>query len=491
MNCGHRLGLLAALAAIFFVAPGVASAYQVTVHVHGAGAITESTARNLMNCNVPSDGRSEATVFDCTAGTTSGNYAFGDIIQLDASVPAAAFARGWRFSKWVDSSAGSQINCDPQDSTGDHLGTQCKFQIFDNLQTNLYFDDVEGPTGTTLNGGPLGPTNQTTANFTFNASGDPDATFECKLDRPGLTGVYVTCGGPLDKGENYSGLTTNGTYTLSFRSKDPSGNIGNPSYTRTWVVDTVAPGAIIGGGPAAGSTVASTSAAFNVSMTEAGSLSCSLDGVASGCPTGVRSYSSLGQGAHTFVLTATDQAGNVASASRTWTVDSVAPVAPAITSGPPAATTSRSAIVGFTGPGDAASFRCALDGGVATTCVSPVAYTSLPDGSHIVSVTALDEVGNESTAATRTWRVDTKAPSTRLVRSPARSTTSRTATFGFASSEKGSRFQCKLDRGAFTSCKSPKTYRKLKKGQHTFQVRAIDAVGNRDGTPARKTWRIK
>ena len=43
MHCGKKLGLLAALAAVCLAAPGAAFAYQVTVHVHGAGAITEST----------------------------------------------------------------------------------------------------------------------------------------------------------------------------------------------------------------------------------------------------------------------------------------------------------------------------------------------------------------------------------------------------------------------------------------------------------------
>jgi hypothetical protein len=35
------------------------------------------------------------------------------------------------------------------------------------------------------------------------------------------------------------------------------------------------------------------------------------------------------------------------------------------------------------------------------------------------------------------------------------------------------------------------TYKKLKKGKHTFQVRGTDALGNLDKSPAKKTWRIK
>ncbi len=88
-------------------------------------------------------------------------------------------------------------------------------------------------------------------------------------------------------------------------------------------------------------------------------------------------------------------------------------------------------------------------------------------------------------------RVDTVAPNTRLTRGPAGTTRSRRATFRFAATEAGSRFVCRLDRGRWTPCRSPKTYRGLRRGSHTFYVAAIDAAGNRDTTPARKRWRIR
>lgn len=51
-------------------------------------------------------------------------------------------------------------------------------------------------------------------------------------------------------------------------------------------------------------------------------------------------------------------------------------------------------------------------------------------------------------------------------------------------------FQCQLDRGPFKPCRSPKAYRKLKPGQHVFRVRARDALGQADRTPAIKRFRI-
>lgn len=67
----------------------------------------------------------------------------------------------------------------------------------------------------------------------------------------------------------------------------------------------------------------------------------------------------------------------------------------------------------------------------------------------------------------------------------------RIATFRF-SGQGGAAltFQCQLDHGPSTPCHSPKTYRKLKAGQHVFRVRAKDALGQTDQTPAVKRFRL-
>jgi hypothetical protein len=65
-----------------------------------------------------------------------------------------------------------------------------------------------------------------------------------------------------------------------------------------------------------------------------------------------------------------------------------------------------------------------------------------------------------------------------------------TARFKFSSSEAGSTFLCKLDRKKFKACSSPKRYRHLSDGKHTFKVEAKDSSGNIDPSPAKKKFRI-
>jgi hypothetical protein len=86
---------------------------------------------------------------------------------------------------------------------------------------------------------------------------------------------------------------------------------------------------------------------------------------------------------------------------------------------------------------------------------------------------------------------DVTAPGTRITAAPSRRTKLRRARFRFVSNELGSVFQCRLDRGPWTSCRSPKLYLRVRKGLHLFRVRARDAAGNTDPTPALRSWRVR
>jgi len=87
---------------------------------------------------------------------------------------------------------------------------------------------------------------------------------------------------------------------------------------------------------------------------------------------------------------------------------------------------------------------------------------------------------------------DGSPPDTAITKGPKEKTKHKQATFEFAGTDTRdvAGFQCSLDGAAFAPCSSPHTV-KVKKGKHTFSVRAIDANGNVDATPATDHWRVK
>ncbi len=84
---------------------------------------------------------------------------------------------------------------------------------------------------------------------------------------------------------------------------------------------------------------------------------------------------------------------------------------------------------------------------------------------------------------------DTTPPETTITSAPADGE-STSASVAFTSSEIGSTFECKLDGGSYASCTSPKAYNSLAVGSHTMSVRATDAAGNTDTSPASATWTV-
>jgi parallel beta-helix repeat protein len=74
---------------------------------------------------------------------------------------------------------------------------------------------------------------------------------------------------------------------------------------------------------------------------------------------------------------------------------------------------------------------------------------------------------------------------------PDNPTTSTSATFTFSANDPGATFECALDDASFAACASPVELSGLAVGAHTFEVRAIDMVGNIDPTPASYTWTVR
>jgi hypothetical protein len=91
----------------------------------------------------------------------------------------------------------------------------------------------------------------------------------------------------------------------------------------------------------------------------------------------------------------------------------------------------------------------------------------------------------------RAGRLDLEAPNTTISSGPSGVVQPENVSFTFTSSETGSTFECSLDGVAYSACSSPKAYSGLASGSsHTFKVRALDAVGNQDQTPAERSFQV-
>jgi hypothetical protein len=264
--------------------------------------------------------------------------------------------------------------------------------------------------------------------------------------------------------------------------------------------DANAPNTTISSAPPA--TTTSTSASFGFSSSESGSsFECKLDSGSWAVCGSPREYSSLTIGSHTFLVRATDAAGNTdaSAASRTWIVRALGDTTPpntSIVAGPSGTTMSTTASFGFSSSESGSSFQCKLDSATWQVCAESESFSSLTPGNHTVSVRAVDTSGNaDPTPATRGWTVqssaDTTPPNTSIDSGPPATTTSTSANFRFASSEANSSFQCSLDSRPWNDCASPASFGSLAAGTHTFSVRATDAAGNTDASAASHAWTVE
>jgi hypothetical protein len=128
---------------------------------------------------------------------------------------------------------------------------------------------------------------------------------------------------------------------------------------------------------------------------------------------------------------------------------------------------------------------------------APTAGTDVFGGSGNVGLTSV----TRSSAATgwgATWSgvpvvTDELPPETTLDVTPNSTTSSLVAIFDFSGSDDRSSvtFQCSVDGGIYEPCASPFSTSTLSVGSHIFAVRAVDALGNFDPTPASYTWTIE
>ncbi|MBI2889156.1 MAG: fibronectin type III domain-containing protein [Nitrospirae bacterium] len=338
---------------------------------------------------------------------------------------------------------------------------------------------------------------------------EPSCEFRCAVSGPSGSGPAVKCTSPWTVR-----ISASGSYSLSVAAVDLW---GNRDPTPATAALTVLPAPTCGDGACSfgedetacpldcdrtppdtalvsseQSTVSSqTNRTLSFSSPDASSVfQCSLDASDFSSCSSPFTVSLLTDGSHTFSVRAVDPSGNVdpSPATHSWTLDTTPPVI-AFQSMPADPSRVTSATFSFSADDSQAMLQCRLDTGFYEACTSPAAYTALVDGVHTFQAMATDAAGNVSTAS-RSWTIDSTPPQTTLTSTPNNPSPSSIATFSFSSSDATPLFECTLDASAFASCTSPKNYTSLTDTLHTFQVRALDAAGNADSTPALHTWQV-
>jgi hypothetical protein len=340
--------------------------------------------------------------------------------------------------------------------------------------------DLTPPPPPTLQSAPPSVTASTSASFVF-TDVDATASFLCRLDGA----AFSACTSP----KAYAGLTA-GDHVFDVKARDPAGNESAPK-THAWTIDLINPVVTIDPATQPHDPTNGAAASFAFTSTKLGStFACELDGAGFTPCTSPAAYSGLSDRRHRFAVRATDPLGTTGPATVwEWTVDTVAPAAPAVDSGPRNPTNATTAAVVFHGVETGLQYTCRLDGAAFEACTSPASYSHLPDGAHTFAVRSTDAAGNTGATSTRGWVVDTRPPRTTITGGPQAVSSTASASFTFGSSEASS-FACSLDGGGLGPCSSPRGYSGLDDGSHTFRVRATDLAGNTDPAPPAYSWQV-
>jgi hypothetical protein len=328
--------------------------------------------------------------------------------------------------------------------------------------------------GVAISSTPALKSTSTVGSFSFTSS-DPTANLECKLD----TGAWISCISP----NVYTSLAE-GSHQFSVRATN--GNGTGPAASYSWVVDTQQPVITITSGPEDESIIKTSDPQFTFTVNEPlASLDCRIGSglrsqtapVWSGfedCQNGDFNPGPLADGQYTIQIRAIDQFGLEASEYREFTIDTVAPSV-TIISGPNGTVTTSNATFTFNSNEDpTVSYECRLDNQNWESCITPKMYSNLSQNSHIFRVRGIDQAGNISQVASRSWVIDSGPPVANFVNTPPQVSGSRNAQFTFNANKQPVTWECNLDNSSWQACSSPTDYNNLPDGQHQLQVRATD-----------------
>ena len=117
-------------------------------------------------------------------------------------------------------------------------------------------------------------------------------------------------------------------------------------------------------------------------------------------------------------------------------------------------------------------------------------HTYAGAGRYTATLTVTNGHGASTRAAVAVSASDVTAPQTGLSGGPTGTTRADSASFRLTSSEPGSTFTCRLDTADWRACSADTNVQGLGQGTHLLEVRATDAAGNTDATPASHAWQV-
>jgi len=331
-------------------------------------------------------------------------------------------------------------------------------------------------------------------------------TTQVDVDAPATQGndlvaaqVVVTWDGTDDQGRpvpdgNY-GIQASGT--LVKKTTGAGGEIRESAVSASETATTTATlsfgeiAASITRFPPNPSNAASATFAFTVNVAGC-TFERSLDGGPFVPAASSETLTNLAEGSHTYQVRVVGPTGvpDPSAVSYTWTID-LTPPETTLTQTPPDPSNAASPSFVFSASEAGCAFERSLDGGEFVLATSPDTVGPLADGPHTVQVRARDAAGNtDPSPASFAWTVDTIPPDTAIAQAPPALSNAQAAAFAYAATEPGCLFERSLDGSPFVPAGAEESIPGLAEGPHTLAVRALDAAGNADPTPALYSWTI-
>jgi hypothetical protein len=353
------------------------------------------------------------------------------------------------------------------------------------------------PPETTIDSGPSGTGNGDTASFTF-SSPEPESTFQCRLDGA----AYEACISP----KAYTGLA-GGQHTFEVRAVDVHGNADRTPASRTWTVGGQSKIVASSADTRLNESAPSQKYAFDSTFSVYGgnSSGSTKDAEAllkwdlSDIPAGTKVHSA----SVTLIVTAASkQTFEVYKLKRAWkelaaTWNVYDTGQPWEVAGAKGALDRDATVIGTITPTATGKQTFTLPPTVVQGWVDD------PASNHGIIIADASNTDNfvfysrdnayYSQRPKLNFEIDgadVTPPETIIDSGPLGEGHGDTASFRFSAHEPGPTFECRLDGLIFEPCASPKAYTGLAAGQHTFEVRATDALGNTDATPDSQTWEV-